>query len=73
MHEVRKALDDLEKAHSQALKERKAAEDRAAKSEQALRDLSAKLEHGDRQSFDIEQVSQRPEELREERDQHASS
>lgn len=70
---ARKALDDLEKAHSQALKERKSAEERAAKSEQTLRDLSAKLEHGDRQSLDLEQVRQRlEEELQEERDQHAS-
>lgn len=70
---ARKALDDLEKAHSQALKERKSAEERAAKSEQTLRDLSAKLEHGDRQSLDLEQVRQRlEEELQEERDQHVS-
>lgn len=70
---ARKALDDLEKSHAQALKERKVAEGRAAKSEQNLRDLSAKLEHGDRQSSDLEQGRQRLEdELQEERDQHAS-
>ncbi|KAI5120077.1 hypothetical protein M0805_002638 [Coniferiporia weirii] len=70
---ARKALDDLEKAHTQALKERKAAEERAAKSEQNLRDLSSKLAHGDRQSSDLEQGRQRlEEELQEERDRHVA-
>ncbi|OCB91229.1 nonmuscle myosin heavy chain b [Sanghuangporus baumii] len=70
---ARKALEDLEKAHSQALKERKAAEERAAKAEQNLRDLSAQLEHGDRQSSDLELVRQRlEEELQEERDRHVA-
>ncbi|THH09667.1 hypothetical protein EW145_g1839 [Phellinidium pouzarii] len=70
---ARKALDDLEKAHAQALKERKAAENRASKAEQNLRDLSAKMEHGDRQSSDLEQGRQRlEEELQEERDRHTA-
>ena len=63
----------MEKAHAQALKERKAAEDRAAKAEQELRNLSAKLESGDRQSSDIQVIRQRlEEELQEERDRHVS-
>ncbi|EJD07825.1 nonmuscle myosin heavy chain b [Fomitiporia mediterranea MF3/22] len=70
---ARKALEDLEKAHAQALKERKAAEERASKAEQNLRDLSAELEHGDRQSSDLELGRQRlEEELQEERDRHAA-
>ena len=70
---ARKAIEDLEKAHSQALRERKAAEERAAKAEQNLRDLSTQLERGDRQSSDLEQVRQRlEEELHEERDRHVA-
>lgn len=70
---ARKALEDLEKAHAQALKERKAAEERAAKAGQELRDLSTRFENGERQSSDIESIRHRlEEELQEERDRHAA-
>lgn len=70
---VRKALDDLEKAHSQALRERKAAEEQSARDAQRLRELGAKLDHGDRQSTDLEVERQRlSEELQEERDRHTA-
>lgn len=66
-------MDDLEKAHAQAVKERRSAEERASKAEQNLRELYAKLEHGDRQSSDLETVRQRlEEELQEERDRHTA-
>ena len=72
-HSVRKALDDLEKTHAQAVRERKSAEERASKAEQNFRDVSAKLERGDRQSSDLESVRQHlEEELQEERDRHAA-
>lgn len=70
---ARKALEDLEKTHAKALKERLKAEERAINAENALRDLKTQLEHGDRQSSDLELGRQRlEEELQEERDRHTS-
>ena len=70
---ARKALDDLEKAHAQALRERKAAEEQASRDAQRLRELGAKLDHGDRQSTDLEAERQRlSDELQEERDRHTA-
>ena len=70
---ARKALDDLEKAHAQALRERKAAEEQASRDAQRLRELGAKLDHGDRQSTDLEAERQRlSDELKEERDRHTA-
>ena len=66
-------MGDLEKAHGQAIRERKAAEEKAAKTLQNLRALDSKLQHGDRQSSDLVADKQRiEEELQEERAQHAA-
>ncbi|KAH8096877.1 nonmuscle myosin heavy chain b [Cristinia sonorae] len=68
---ARRALADSEKAHVDAVAERKATEDRLKAAEARVRDLEAKLEEEGRETSDLEVLRQRlAEEMEDERKQH---
>lgn len=68
---VRKTLNEVEKAHSDAMAERNAAEQRLQLAEKRIGDLETKLDEEGRESSDLDMLHKRlSEELEEERKQH---